>query len=309
MTTDRRAFDSSSQNLDLESSDYETLIRVRDRFMLVLREGLRLLRDPRKEEILVQRLGIEGSPSLTLEEIGRFFGITRERVRQLEMSALAELKEAIRSLSLGKVLMADLHDLIEPNVAGWEPRLEWISREVLPSTPSWRSKTLLKSLAKNSELGVDREVIGDGRRLGSTGPVQRGDVASTNVRERTSERDVDATKAALAGELGRILGDQELRRRLVELGSLGNGSSTAPRKGQPWSADEDSKLSEEFNHGWRIEQMMLSHQRTSAGIRARLSHLGITEYRVPSEEIDALQISRVPHLELKSSELYVPLDR
>ena len=309
MTRSRRRNDSDSQVLDEETGDYETLLRVRDRFMLILREGLRLLRDPRKEEILVQRLGIEGSPSLTLEEVGRFFGITRERVRQLESSALVDLKEAIGSLSLGKVLMADLHDLIGPDMSGWESRLEWISREVLPSTPSWRSKSLLKSLARNADLSVERESVGDAHRLISVEAVRQEDTVPVFVPQVPTREEGGATSTELVSEPELSLGDQEIRRRLVELGSTGGDYSSVPRRGQPWPAEEDSKLSEEFSRGWRIEQMMLSHLRTSAGIRARLSHLGFTEYRASTEEIDALQASKVPHPELKSSDLYTPLER
>jgi RNA polymerase primary sigma factor len=45
-----------------------------------------------EQEILALRFGIGGRQPLTLEEVGRVFGITRERVRQMEARALSKLR-------------------------------------------------------------------------------------------------------------------------------------------------------------------------------------------------------------------------
>ena len=51
---------------------------------------------PEKEQtVIVARFGLDGSESQTLEEIGREMGLTRERVRQIEMAALARLRHTI----------------------------------------------------------------------------------------------------------------------------------------------------------------------------------------------------------------------
>ncbi|MDH4185824.1 MAG: sigma-70 family RNA polymerase sigma factor [Nitrospira sp.] len=51
---------------------------------------------PEKEQtVIVARFGLDGSESQTLEEIGREMGLTRERVRQIEMAALARLRRII----------------------------------------------------------------------------------------------------------------------------------------------------------------------------------------------------------------------
>jgi RNA polymerase primary sigma factor len=47
---------------------------------------------PREAQILRKRYGLGGGTPLTLEEIGRHLGITRERVRQLEYRALRKLR-------------------------------------------------------------------------------------------------------------------------------------------------------------------------------------------------------------------------
>lgn len=58
--------------------------------LLKLFSGLK----PRAKEILIKRFGLDGKPKQTLEKIGRSYGITRERVRQIEAAALAELKKS-----------------------------------------------------------------------------------------------------------------------------------------------------------------------------------------------------------------------
>ena len=53
----------------------------------------------REERILRQRFGIN-CPGSTLEEIGKIYGVTRERVRQIEAKALKKIKHPTRSKSL-----------------------------------------------------------------------------------------------------------------------------------------------------------------------------------------------------------------
>lgn len=55
-----------------------------------LREALTLL-NPREEEILRLRFGIDQQSTYTLDEIGRRFNLTRERIRQIEKAALGKL--------------------------------------------------------------------------------------------------------------------------------------------------------------------------------------------------------------------------
>jgi RNA polymerase primary sigma factor len=56
---------------------------------------------PRDREILIMRYGLRDGRTRTLEEVGRSFGITRERARQIEAQALNRLRASpeIRSLS------------------------------------------------------------------------------------------------------------------------------------------------------------------------------------------------------------------
>jgi RNA polymerase primary sigma factor len=55
---------------------------------------------PREEKVLRMRFGIGGNADQTLEEVGKDFGLTRERIRQIEAKALQKLKFSIRSRRL-----------------------------------------------------------------------------------------------------------------------------------------------------------------------------------------------------------------
>jgi RNA polymerase primary sigma factor len=48
--------------------------------------------EPREQKILKLRFGLNGRPERTLEEIGEDFGLTRERIRQLQNAALQKLR-------------------------------------------------------------------------------------------------------------------------------------------------------------------------------------------------------------------------
>jgi len=55
---------------------------------------------PREEFILRAHFGIGRANDNTFEEIGNIFGVTRERIRQLEVKALRKLKHPLRSKKL-----------------------------------------------------------------------------------------------------------------------------------------------------------------------------------------------------------------
>ena len=54
--------------------------------------------DAREQAILRQRFGLDGGDRKTLEEIGVQFGVTRERIRQIEEIALKKLRHRIVEL-------------------------------------------------------------------------------------------------------------------------------------------------------------------------------------------------------------------
>ena len=54
--------------------------------------------DPREVTILRYRFGLDGDDEKTLEEVGRKFGLTRERIRQIQEIALKKLRKKIEKL-------------------------------------------------------------------------------------------------------------------------------------------------------------------------------------------------------------------
>ena len=52
--------------------------------------------DERERKIIMARFGLDGGNARTLEEVGEKFGVTRERIRQLQNMALAKLRRALR---------------------------------------------------------------------------------------------------------------------------------------------------------------------------------------------------------------------
>jgi RNA polymerase primary sigma factor len=55
---------------------------------------------PREQEVLKMRFGLDDGYSLTLEEVGLYFNVTRERIRQIEAKALRRLRHPRRSRKL-----------------------------------------------------------------------------------------------------------------------------------------------------------------------------------------------------------------
>ncbi|MEO6125078.1 MAG: RNA polymerase sigma factor RpoD [Ilumatobacteraceae bacterium] len=61
----------------------------------------------REQEIVRMRFGLDDGQARTLEEVGREFGVTRERVRQIEAKTLAKLRHPQRSQKLKEFLDAE----------------------------------------------------------------------------------------------------------------------------------------------------------------------------------------------------------
>ena len=57
--------------------------------------------DPREAEILVLRYGLDGQGPRTLEQVGKRFKVTRERIRQIQETALDKLRRRLESQEVG----------------------------------------------------------------------------------------------------------------------------------------------------------------------------------------------------------------
>ncbi len=83
--------------------DVKTITPDRVAAMQLLRDHMRdIIRElsPREQKILEMRFGLDDGVSHTLEEVGKEFGVTRERIRQIEAKALEkiEMHEGMRKL-------------------------------------------------------------------------------------------------------------------------------------------------------------------------------------------------------------------
>jgi RNA polymerase primary sigma factor len=64
-----------------------------------LKENLHSMIDslePREAEIIKLRFGLDGKDELTLEEVGKKFKVTRERIRQIEYLALGKIRRQLQ---------------------------------------------------------------------------------------------------------------------------------------------------------------------------------------------------------------------
>ena len=68
---------------------------LRDKNLLDEMDRLLRVLDKREQKIISERFGLDGGTPKTLEDVGKNFGITRERIRQLQNIALAKLRRAL----------------------------------------------------------------------------------------------------------------------------------------------------------------------------------------------------------------------
>ena len=62
---------------------------------------------PQQKLVVEQRFGLDGKGKRTLEEVGQLLGVTRERVRQVQLAALARLREISRRSGVSEMPFID----------------------------------------------------------------------------------------------------------------------------------------------------------------------------------------------------------
>ena len=85
---------------------------------------------PREEKVLKLRFGLEDGRARTLEEVGKYFKVTRERIRQIEAKALRKLRHPSRSRKL-----KDSLDCPAPSRPGRRGKPETAGKAAEPNKP------------------------------------------------------------------------------------------------------------------------------------------------------------------------------
>ena len=96
---DSRLGDLIEDRASVSPADSVIETNLRERTARVLRTL-----SPREEKVLRMRFGMEDGSEHTLEEVGRCFDVTRERIRQIEVKALRKLRHSSRSKELRLLL-------------------------------------------------------------------------------------------------------------------------------------------------------------------------------------------------------------
>ncbi len=88
---------------------------VNDDLKEKVREVLKSL-TPREEKVLKMRFGIDVASEHTLEEVGKDFSVTRERIRQIEVKALRKLRHPSRSNKLQSFLDKEIDEATSDSI-------------------------------------------------------------------------------------------------------------------------------------------------------------------------------------------------
>jgi RNA polymerase primary sigma factor len=83
----------------LSPTDYSDRIRVKE----LLESAMIKTLTEREEKVLRLRYGLDDNKPRTLEEVGKIFGVTRERIRQIEWKALKKLKNPCKQRNLDQI--------------------------------------------------------------------------------------------------------------------------------------------------------------------------------------------------------------
>lgn len=62
---------------------------------------------PKQQEIICRRFGLRNYDVSTLEEVGKAVGLTRERVRQIQIEILAQLQSTMKKLGIESDMLFD----------------------------------------------------------------------------------------------------------------------------------------------------------------------------------------------------------
>ena len=95
----------------------------------------------RSREVVERRFGLTGPERETLEKVGKDFGITRERVRQIQEKAIKYIKMAMEEDELNATLMDHLAD-VYAKMDNKKKAIEYWQKALVPNTRSKLSTSI-----------------------------------------------------------------------------------------------------------------------------------------------------------------------
>lgn len=111
---------------------------------------------PRKEgEIIRLRFGIEANQELTLMEIGQRFAVTRERIRQIEVRAIRQIKDLCGKANIFAKLTSDVH----PELSRSSPAATQIDASSESQAPKHIQVTATKAHERPRDNGTERLAV------------------------------------------------------------------------------------------------------------------------------------------------------
>lgn len=120
----------------------------------VISDMVDTLENPRESEVIRRRYGLDGEPEMTLQQLAEEYGVSRERVRQLELKAIRHLSHPRRSIELRRV-KSDF------GLAGDD-----FSRSYVQFNPHWLSESTdvrdrreLEPCPKHGNARIHRETV------------------------------------------------------------------------------------------------------------------------------------------------------
>ena len=107
---DSRLGDFVEDKDDESPQEYTTKSLLKDELYEIMRDL-----KPRDQMVLRLRYGLDDNRPRTLEEVGKVFNLTRERIRQIEVKAIKQLRHPIRAKKLGDYQDAIFNEPIKKN--------------------------------------------------------------------------------------------------------------------------------------------------------------------------------------------------
>lgn len=168
----------------------------------------------REARILVRRLGLDGDEPSTLDDLGREFGVTRERIRQIEVKARPVLRQRVREAGLvGLDAVCEKAELAAERAAEAKEAARFARATHAVRTALREARA--ERLARRTEAVVAPPVAESPEGDGDTPIAEAEPAVTTNARESTrADAVTDADQAVDAGAPNVVAADWERARRL-----------------------------------------------------------------------------------------------